>query len=44
MAISAGGVMVPLCEEGWKGAKVARVSAARVLVAAENTEGEMYVT
>ena len=42
MAISAHGVMVPLREEGWKEAKVARVSAARVLVAGENTEGAMY--
>lgn len=44
MAISAHGEMVPLREEGWKEAKVAGVSAARVLVAGKNTEGEMYVT
>ena len=44
MAISAHGVMVPLREEGWKEAKVASVSAARVLVAEENAESELYVT
>jgi len=43
MAVSADGVMVPLREDGWKEAKVASVSAARVRIAGENAESEMYL-